>query len=518
MFVKMNKFFGFTSWKISIVIFMLMVIVMGVLFQPTISYLIKLWNQFETGNYAHGYLVLAVSGYIVYEKLDALKRLLPQHSFAALFSVVLASFFWATVEFIDVEMLQTVGLLLLLLTVVWSIFGLQIWKELAFPILFICFAIPIWFPLSPILQDITAEVVYGIVQLFNLTASREDNLILLPYGTMSIDEACSGLNYLLAAMTMGTLYAYLNFIQLKMRIMIILIVITAAVLANILRVFLIVYVGYTSQMKHPWVHDHLTMGWVLFSVIMGALLFLDNRIQSRREVVKDDPSAGQVSINSGSHEVMAHLDKADSWKTFVFTIVLTVALVSGPYTFYLTQHKTVAENVEIVLPERQTEWRGVISNRGDWRPAFHGAVSQKRLYIKDKEKVSLYIGYYPVQKQGEELVNGMNRISNEENWRPIYYRDKSYEVDGFQVKEQVVTNAAQKKRLIWYWYSVAGQQTTNKYIAKALQLLAILNRSEKTYVVIFSTEFGELDRARGVMRDFMAGMKVEQSHFKVLEN
>ena len=52
----------------------LLLLTFGV-YHETLLYLIGLWNQLETGEYAHGYLVLAISVYLVLRQRRALAAL-----------------------------------------------------------------------------------------------------------------------------------------------------------------------------------------------------------------------------------------------------------------------------------------------------------------------------------------------------------------------------------------------------------------------------------------------------------
>jgi exosortase A len=225
----------------------LLIVLLGA-YRETVSYLTGLWNELKIGEYAHGYLVVAISVFLVVRERRSLAALTPCPNYWALLAVVAAGLLWMAAALADVEAAQAVGLWLLVLAVVWAVLGNHVTAKLLFPILFIGFALPIWFPLSPVLQDLTADVVFWVVRLLRVPAFREENLIVLPAGKLSIEEACSGLRYLLAALTLGTLYAYLNYTTLRSRLVVVLIAAGAAVLANMLRVFIVVYLGYATDM------------------------------------------------------------------------------------------------------------------------------------------------------------------------------------------------------------------------------------------------------------------------------
>ena len=259
------------AWSIAGISIIVLLLLALIFYQQTVLYLISLWNQYETGNYAHGYLVLAISLYLIVRNRGELALLRPCPNYRALPTVLVASLLWLMAVLVDVNMMQAVALLLLLLAIVWVLLGNQVIRKLSFPILFISFAIPIWFPLSPILQNLTADVVFWTIRLMEVPAARQDNMIMLPAGTFSVEEECSGLRYLLAALTLGTLYAYLNYRTLRARVIVVLVSTTAAVLANFMRVFIVVYLGYATDMQHPYVHDHLMLGWYLFGALINCM-------------------------------------------------------------------------------------------------------------------------------------------------------------------------------------------------------------------------------------------------------
>ena len=298
--------------------------------------------------------------------------------------------------------------MLLVLAVVWTVLGNRVARVLLFPILFIGFAIPIWFPLSPLLQDLTADAVFGVVRLLGIPAFREENVIALPAGSLSIEEACSGMRYLLAALTLGTLYAYLSYDTLRARLVVVLIAAAAAVLANMVRVFIVVYLGYATDMQHPLIHDHLAWagtcsgGWWSFCCSSTPACSGIARLLS------------PVAATQHSDGLSAACEKRPL--QYLAVVVAGAALLSaGPAAVYGVHHQSHPENgrIELALPSGAGAWTGPVASDDDWMPEYHGAITRKQAYQKGSERVTLFIGYYPVQKQGEEVINDLNRISNE---------------------------------------------------------------------------------------------------------
>jgi len=471
-------------------------------YQQTVLYLIGLWNQLEIGEYAHGYLVLAISGYLIFNNRQRLAKLTPSVEYRALLGVIAASMLWLIAALVDVQMLQTVSLLFLILALVWTVLGNQIIRELAFPILFIAFAIPIWFPLSPILQNLAADGVFSAIRILNIPAFRQDNMIILPAGTLSVEEACSGLRYLLAALTLGTLYAYMNYLSLRARLIVVLIAAGSAVLANILRVFIVVYLAYTTDMQHSLVHDHLYLGWYLFAGLVTILLFLDAYLQK-----------GQPLLELNESKTKSEMPPIVYNKNLPYHLIVTIGcsllLALAPGIVYQSNTPSTADPVNMAptLPSQAGFWSESPIIDDDWMPVYHGAINQKQFYQKDNNKLNFYMGYYPVQKQGAELINDLNSISNRKVWQTTYPRARQLSITNHSVLEQLLDNNAKKQKLVWYWYNVAGNVTTNKYEAKFLQVLGLLTGKSWAFIAAASVQTGnDLNSSRQILKDFISSI------------
>ena len=451
------------------------------LYQQTVIYLIKLWSQVGVGNYAHGYLVLMISVYLVYYNRKRLMLLTPHPEYRAVVAVALTVTLWMIAVLVDVEMLQTVGLLLMLLSLTWLMLGTPVTKVLAFPILFISFGIPIWFPLSPLLQELTADIVFAAIRALSVPALRIENMIALPAGNLFIDEGCGGLNYFLAALTLATIYAYLNYQDLRSRLTVVLITVLAAVFVNILRVFVVVYLGYSTDMEHSLIEDHLGFGWTLFGVLILVLLAIDVKLHNLRQ----KKSVQHIAENRTSVLAPATRDKYSA-QFVVATLVAATLVSAGPAFMSWSNSQTeLNSDTELVLPVINIDgWHITDTGYDNWKPDYRGAITQQLTYENSQaEQIYLYLGLYISQRQGEELINDLNRISDEKSWQSQYQRAQEQENNGRQVYEQLLVHNDGTQRLVWYWYHVAERDTINKYHAKALQVLGLIKGVRQAGVI-----------------------------------
>jgi exosortase A len=486
------------AWRGASVVVSLLLALVLVLYRDTVLYLVGIWNQWKTGEYGHGYLVLAISLYLVYRQRTVLAGRTPCPSVAALPAIAGASLLWLAATLVDVMMLQSVALLLVMLAVIWAVLGPRVTRHLLLPVLFIGFALPVWSPLAVILQQVTAAVVFWLAQLSGLPVMRQEYALILPSGQLTIEQACGGLHYLLTALTLGVLYASLNYSGLRGRVLVVLVAAGAAILANILRVFIVVYVAYATRMQSPLVANHQSLGWILFGGLVFLLLVLDLRL----------PHSG---ADAGTAEAVCAPEAAckyDPVRRALLSVAGLLLIVCAPALAWWTQRPlSTAVEAGPAFPPAMQGWSGPSETRDGWMPQYHGAIAALRTYHRDGDEVYLYIGYYPRQSQGRELINELNRIANAGAWRMEHVPARAISVGDQPVLEQVIVSPTGRRRLVWYWYRVGGRQTTNGYMAKAMQVLGLATGRTRASVTAVAVDIvtGE-DNAERLLRDFVSVM------------
>ena len=186
-----------TDWRVLLPGLGLLLLLI-VLYRDTTLYLAGLWSEWRDGSYSHGYIVIFLSAYIIYSSRAALSRIATCPNFHALGLVALFVCIWTLAGLVNIQLVQAMTLLPLVLSVILAVAGWSVLRKLLLPVLFISLAIPVWSPLLPVLQHITAEGAYWFSRLAGIPALLDDFTIYLPAGRLSIADACSGLHYLLA--------------------------------------------------------------------------------------------------------------------------------------------------------------------------------------------------------------------------------------------------------------------------------------------------------------------------------
>jgi exosortase A len=154
---------------------------------------------------------------------------------------------------------------------------LAVARCIAFPLCFLLFAVPFGDFTQPKLMEWTAHFTVLGLRLTGIPVYSEGQHLIIPTGSWSVVEACSGVRYLIASVTVGTLFAYLTYHSLARRLTFVAISILVPIVANWGRAYMIVMLGHLSGNKLAVGVDHLIYGWVFFGIVIMAMFWIGAR-------------------------------------------------------------------------------------------------------------------------------------------------------------------------------------------------------------------------------------------------
>jgi exosortase len=228
-------------------------------------------------NSSHGFIIPFISGYLVWKRKDLLTMAAVRPSgwglpilLGGLLLLVVgkAGSELFTMRFSFVVVIY--GLLIFLL-------GTDITKKLSFPISYLIFMIPIpylfydavAFPLKLMAARISADM----IMIMEIPIFREGNIIHLTDMTLQVADACSGIRSLTSLLALGTIFAYFTLDRVWERIVLVLLTVPIAVLANSFRVTGTAVLSHYYGSKVADGFFHSFSGWIIF-VVAFMLLFL----------------------------------------------------------------------------------------------------------------------------------------------------------------------------------------------------------------------------------------------------
>lgn len=227
-------------------------------------------------NYSHGLLIPVISGYLLYQKRDALEQapVMPSNwglpvIFLALSMLV---FGLAGTEYFTMRSSSV----FLLAGIVLFLFGWPVFKIAAMPIGYLFFMVP----LPYIVYDAVAFPLKLFVARFSVLALkamgiivwREGNIIMFPQTVLEVADACSGLRSLMSLLALSVAFALVTQKSLWKRLVLSLSAVPIAVATNMSRVIVTGFLAqyYGAAAAEGFFHEFA--GFAVFAVAMVLLI------------------------------------------------------------------------------------------------------------------------------------------------------------------------------------------------------------------------------------------------------
>ena len=258
-------------------------------YSSTALSLVNTWSRSDT--YTHGFLILPASGYLVWRKRHQLAVLVPRLNLWALLLLGGLATIWLVGHLTSVLVIQQLALVAMMGGVVWSLVGTTVTRRLLFPLAFLFFAVPVGADLVPLFQDFTASFTVTALRMSGVPVLWEGRYLTTPSGSWHVAEACAGIRYLLAAVSLGVWFAGMVYRSWTRRLLFILAATLVPILANWLRAYGIVLFGYLVDHQLAAGVDHVLYGWLFFGVVMFLLFVVGLSLR--------EPGTAQVP--EGSH-------------------------------------------------------------------------------------------------------------------------------------------------------------------------------------------------------------------------
>jgi len=376
-----------------------------VAFWPSVASLWTYWGQIVT--YQHGPLIAAIALAWLVIAARPMRADPAQPSLAAVVLLTGVSLTWlvalrANIQ-IGHQLLFPAGIWLAILAAA----GWQTARRVFAPIAFLYFSIPVWDYLVPPLQWLSVRATEGILALIGVPASVHEYHVSIPEGSFKIVEGCSGLRYFMVALAVAVLAAAINDMRGWRRWGFIMVSGMLALLANWVRIVIVIYAGHVTDMQHYLVaKEHLTFGNALFVVLLVAIYLL------ARFMVPAGTPAGVPVVPSPASGVTPDGDVAP-WRVWLplVPLVLVVMLVQ------VRSFVPVAAPSLGDFPLVAGEWLGPLPASRSWAPVYVAPVEERRVsYTTGAGAIEIYVNVYGEQRQGEELVFYGNSLLAPGSW------------------------------------------------------------------------------------------------------
>lgn len=457
------------------------------------------------GAHSHGYLVLALAlGFAVRAWRAPPPVFVGKPVWAALPALLLLLGLAVLSEALFVGPSRTALLPLMLLAVIGLCLGADAWWRLAWPVLFLYFALPVWVVFNEPLRHLTTVVSLWLVRATGIPVYVEGNLVHLADGSFEIASGCSGLNYVVAALTLAAVQCTLYLRTWRARALLMLVAGLAALVANWLRVSSLILIGHMTGMQHYLIRvDHLWYGWALFLVMMIPVYAFGVYLERREGPGVTPQAMAPASLQSFVAPGVLRAASVGLW--LLCGAVLVAAVVAYGSGRETPQDQGTAWRMDRI---RGSDAGGGFAS--GWMPRFSGAEEIRRHWPAQVTgqgvPVEMYLAYYPRQLREARLSDPANSLTS-----------AAWHTTGSQLLQGPSTPDGQawlelqgvvdgSEHLLWARYEVAGAVAWSKLTLRAREVQGMLTGHRDGTAVAFMAEcHPDCDSARRAISAVLAG-------------
>jgi len=454
-------------------------------FWQTVWSILNTWYSSRT--FSHGFLIPPLVLYLAWIRRGRVAALEAKPNYWVFPLLMIPSFVWLLGNLGDVRILQQFALVSILVGTVWAVLGTAVARALWFPLAFLFFAVPFGESLIGPLQDFTARFAVAALRLSNVPVVLENRTIAVPSGPWVVAEACSGIRYLISSLVLGLIYASLVYKSRSRRILFVVASIVVPIVANGIRAYGIVLLGYLTDNKLAAGVDHIIYGWVFFTAVQLLLFSIGFKWR--------EPTSAEIENTRLSHplQIVANQDAYSAKAATIAAMCAFILVASAPVVAArLWSRHTATEpaggqpTVVVSAP-----WQPVPAYDTSWTPALqHVDSSSSQSYVSAGHRVDVYLARYS-EGHPVELVSGYNLVSSPKTWQEVGRGVRNATIDGKNTS--VLWNLIQSgfaSRMVWICYWVAGQYTANPTKVKFLEAKArLLGQPANVAVIVLAADY-----------------------------
>jgi EpsI family protein len=471
------------------------VLALAGVFSGVLQGLVRVWEAQD--EYAHGFLIPVISAYFVYLEKDRLRRIrLAPALWAGLAVLLSGCVLYLAGERGGVVTAERVSLIVVLMGLVLLLLGVEFFRALLFPIVYLIVMIPLVDLSADAIhlpfQLVTATIAAKGLALFGVPVLHSRQYLHLPNVTLEVANLCSGARFFISIVAITVPLAILTQRTALRRVLLLVAGIVISVLANGIRVALIGIWAYRygagTDIHGPF---HMLQG-LFVSVVGYAVLFLVAYLLADR----GRPAAAEP-MAAGAERALtaAHAGTLRSG-----LLAVGILAVVGVYGRMIPLR---------VMPEAGPTEAAAF---GDWerRPPLR----ELRLPGADRElnaayrvpggrEIGLYRAYFAFQRQGKECVESGSAWG-----RPGSEPLAVSQAGAGTVRVNAVTFPEAGARYAGlYWYEVDDRVYAGKLEAKVRTALngLVRNRNNGAVVLVYCRldEGQSRDAAFAALADFL---------------
>ena len=448
------------SLKLYIAIGALLLVVWFSAYFRALEHMAQVWSDSET--FKHCFFIIPISLYLIYEKRVELKSACYRPIWVTFVPLLLTQILFILAEQLGIQLVAHFCAITTLILLLWGYLGHVAFRIILFPVMYLYFCVPFGEELVPHLQIITADISCALLQLVGIPVYREGLYLYLPNGTFHVAEACAGIRFLIGTFALGVLLAYMNYQSWWKRTLFAAVCAIFPIIANGIRAFGIMVIGYSTDMKHAVGADHLVYGWFFFLFVLILLFFLGN--------IGNEPAPKSAETNK-----RFSVNKRSIMSAFFLLILMVPILVNS---WLKQEQKLNVEKVEYAFSQKFKKSEALPQA---WMDSEDSAIKPTWSGLLDGVPIRVT---YRKNTRDEELVSSLHRPFNDDDFS-LLSDEGEVSVGKNSYKQVVIQNVYGVRKVLLIWYQLPERTVAGPLATKWRQFLFKLEgqRTDGYYVV-----------------------------------
>lgn len=248
---------------------------LAALYADVVPAMVHIW--WTDPGYSHGFLIPPLALYIAWMHRDSVLDEPATPDSRGLWLTACACLLYFLGKMGAEFFLTRISIVIALAGLVWTFWGLQRLRVLAFPLVLLATMVPlpaiVYNKMAAPLQLFASAVSTDFLQLLGIPVYQDGNIIHLSHAKLGVAEACSGLRSMSSLSVLALVLGYLRESRLSVRFLLFALAIPTAIGANVLRIVGTALVARQDERLAEGFY-HSFSGWLVFLVGLGTLYLL----------------------------------------------------------------------------------------------------------------------------------------------------------------------------------------------------------------------------------------------------
>ena len=287
---------------------------------------------------------------------------------------------------------------------VWIVLGTASLRALLFPLGLLVFAPPLGDRIAPALQNLTALAALKLLALSDVHPILEGHVISIDGNRWRVTEGCGGINYFVASLLVGYVYAGLVYRQWGHRLAFLGAAALVPLAANGVRVYTTILLDHYGASRLVSGMEHYLYGLLIFAIVMAVLFVTCGRW---REDLPSPPGAAPRTALA--------VAPAGTGKTVLCGAMAILVVAMAPVSAgVLSRRSDAGRTIRHYAADVSTPWHAD-GHLPEWSDSFAALLAEMRQtppasevhqrYTDGSRSATLYMARFGATQPGVKLVN-----------------------------------------------------------------------------------------------------------------